>query len=394
VQLLYLADIRFPLERANGIQTFETCYALAARGHAVTLAVRPDSQHPARDPFAFYDRPPHAGLTVVTAAPARERSRRIRYLAFAAGLACRRSRWDLVFTRDLGLAALLLRLPRWLRPPLVYESHGYAPEVSRALPRMLASARPASPRKLARLARRERRVWHRAEGYVTITDALAQELAQRFGPRRARLTIPDGVRSPGSASVDALEHGDRPHVVYAGHLYPWKGVDVLIEAVARLPGVACTIVGGLAGEPDLLRLEHRAAALGIRDRVRFTGMVRPTEVAAHLEAADVLVLPNTPSGVSERYTSPLKLFEYLAAGRPIVASDLPALREVVRHGVDAWLVTPGDPAALAAGVAHVLAERDLAARLADAGRARAASFTWDARAARLDELFREVAKDR
>ena len=54
MRILYLADIRFPLERANGIQTMETCHALAARGHNVSLAVRPDSHQPARDPFAFY----------------------------------------------------------------------------------------------------------------------------------------------------------------------------------------------------------------------------------------------------------------------------------------------------------------------------------------------------
>jgi glycosyltransferase involved in cell wall biosynthesis len=392
VRILYLADIRFPLERANGIQTFETCYALALRGHSVTLAVRPDSQRPARDPFDFYDRPAHGGLRVLTAPASRERTRRVRYLGFAARLACHRRRWSLVFTRDLGLAAALLRLPRFVRPPLVYESHGYAPEVSRALPRMLATARPPSPRKLARLARRERLVWRHADGYVTITEQLAQELTKRFGSRETRRTVPDGVRSTGAGTSEAPARGDQPHVVYAGHLYPWKGVDVLIDAIARLPGVSCTIVGGHPGETDLLRLQHRAAALGVRDRIHFTGMVRPSDVPAHLASAHVLVLPNTPSGVSERYTSPLKLFEYLAAARPIVASDLPALREIVRHGVEAWLVEPGDATALASGIGRVLADSDLAARLAHAGRERAASFTWEARAERLEELFHDVAR--
>ena len=57
MRILYLADIRFPLERANGIQTMETCHALASRGHTVTLVVRPDTQSPARDPFAYYELP-------------------------------------------------------------------------------------------------------------------------------------------------------------------------------------------------------------------------------------------------------------------------------------------------------------------------------------------------
>ena len=93
-----------------------------------------------------------------------------------------------------------------------------------------------------------------------------------------------------------------------------------------------------------------------------TGQVPPDEVAAHLASADVLALPNTATSISERYTSPLKLFEYMAAGRPIVVSDLPAIREIVRHGESAWLVAPGDAAALAAGIGRVTrASRDRAA---------------------------------
>ena len=67
-------------------------------------------------------------------------------------------------------------------------------------------------------------------------------------------------------------------------------------------------------------------------RVTFTGLMPPAEVAARLREADVLVLPNPASAISSEFTSPLKLFEYMASGRPIVASDLPSLREVLRDG--------------------------------------------------------------
>ena len=80
-----------------------------------------------------------------------------------------------------------------------------------------------------------------------------------------------------------------------------------------------------------MRLDGLARDIGVADRVTFTGWLPPASVAAELARAHVLILPNTPSHASERYTSPLKLFEYLAAGRPIVASDLAALREVLRH---------------------------------------------------------------
>ena len=64
MRILYLADIRFPLERANGIQSMATCHALAVRGHGVTMAVRPDTETPARDPFLFYGLPRIEGLTI------------------------------------------------------------------------------------------------------------------------------------------------------------------------------------------------------------------------------------------------------------------------------------------------------------------------------------------
>jgi glycosyltransferase involved in cell wall biosynthesis len=343
VHLLYFADIRFPLERANGIQTMETCHGLAVRGHAVTLIVRPDTREPARDPYRFYGLPRLDRLRIELApVTGPEMARRIGYLAFAAGRAMGRGRADVLFTRDLGVASMLLGIPRALRPPVVYESHGYAPEVSAALPDLIPGAKRPSARKLRRLASREEKVWREAEGYVTITRGLADDLARRFGARERVAVVPDGARlregsdrgqtgvRPGS---DSGQTGVKPGsdrgltptgvVGYAGHLYAWKGVDVLLRAIARAPGASGLIVGGHGAEPDLARLKALAQELGIASPVTFTGLVDPERVPAFLMAADVLALPNPASAISTNFTSPLKLFEYMAAGRPIVASDLP-----------------------------------------------------------------------
>ena len=179
-------------------------------------------------------------------------------------------------------------------------------------------------------------------------------------------------------------------VVYAGHLYAWKGVDVLLDALGQLAGVRGVIVGGYEKEPDLARLRERAARLGISDRVTFTGLVPPSAVAAYLRAARVLVLPNPASAISTRFTSPLKLFEYMAAGRPIVASDLPSIREVLRHEENALLVEPGNPTALAAGVRRLLEDPALADRLAQAATTGVQDYSWDRRAERLEALLQQV----
>jgi glycosyltransferase involved in cell wall biosynthesis len=389
MRVLYFADVRFPLERANGIQTMETCFALTERGHAVHLVVKADTHSPPRDPFEFYGLPKTSSLIIERAnAPAGAGVlARVGYLSFAFGRTFGKSRADIVMTRDLGVASALLRLPLNARPRLVYESHGYAPDVTAALPALIATARGPSPAKLARLGRREGLVWKRADGYVTITRALANELAKRLGERPRLAVVPDGVRQP--ASPPTAIPAD-PVVAYAGHLYAWKGVDVLVNALALVPDARGLIVGGHAAEPDIARLKELARQLGIGDRVTFTGMVEPARVAEHLAAARVLVLPNPESAISTLFTSPLKLFEYMAAGRAIAASDLPSIREILTDGENALLVKPGDPNALAAAIRTLINDDDLAQRLARAARTDVTRYTWTRRAERLEKLFDEV----
>jgi glycosyltransferase involved in cell wall biosynthesis len=392
MRILYFADIRFPLERANGIQTMETCHALACREHDVTLVVRPDSRDPPRDPFEFYGIRPTAQLSIERAPGPRHPilASRVAYLSYALARASGPSHADVILTRDLGVASVLCRLPRAMRPPLVYESHGYAPDVASALPDLVATAQAPTTSKIERLTRREARVWRTAEGYVTITRGLASELAARFGSRPRLAVVADGTRVGGPAPCSIKQPGEPLTVGYAGHLYAWKGVDVLLAALAQVPEVRGFIVGGHDREPDLGRLRQLADRLGLGSRVTFAGLVPPPRVPELLATADILVLPNPASAISTRFTSPLKLFEYMAAGRAIVASDLPAIREVIDQEVHALLVPAGDAIALASAIRRLLADTRLRDSLARAARARVADYTWDRRAQRLEVLLAEV----
>ena len=308
---------------------------------------RADTAVPPRDPFAFYDWPPLTRLRIeAITGVTHPQARRAHFLVGALRRVLAASA-DVVLTRDLGLAAFLLQVPARRRVPLVYESHGIAVIVSAELPVLLGQPGLApSHRKLRRLERREQRVWRRADAYVTITRALGDELASRYGARRHLFVAPDGVRLPANASdpsAPALQAGQPrgPVAGYAGHLYPWKGVDAFVNALAQAPGIRGLIVGGHPGEPDQARVAGLVRDLGLSDRVDITGLVAPSDVRTRLRAATMLILPNTASAMSERYTSPLKLFEYLALGRPIIASDLPSIREVLTHGETALLVPAG-----------------------------------------------------
>ena len=394
MNILSFADTRFPIERANGVQTMATCRALAARGHRVTLLVRADSASPPRDPFEFYGAAPLPTFTIEAVGPASARRMQMLWTGLRRALT---SRADILYTRDLGLAALLTRVPRPGRPRLVYESHGIAPVMAAAMPALLGSpAAEPTPRKLARLDRRESVVWRQADAYVTITQALADDLAMQYGTRARVFVVPDGA-NPVTDGLPSrsVERSDRlatagVRAAYAGHLYPWKGVDVFLRALAAAPEVDGLIVGGHPGEADLARVANLAQSLQLGDRLTITGLLPPHKVAAALAGAQVFVLPNTATAVSERWTSPLKLFEYMARGGAIIASDLPSVREVLTHDKTAWLVPAGDVRALADALSRLATDQSLRERLGNAALALSDNFTWERRAERLEGAFTEA----
>ncbi|MFT7169093.1 MAG: glycosyltransferase involved in cell wall biosynthesis [Paracoccaceae bacterium] len=176
---------------------------------------------------------------------------------------------------------------------------------------------------------------------------------------------------------------ERQVVLYAGGLLRWKGVDVLIDAAVehadQLKGALVLIVGGM--DADVAALRKKAAGA---TNVRIDGYREAHLIPAYLAAADVGVVPNrrTPR-ISSHYTSPLKVFESMAAGLPLVASDLPSLRDAVRLEGGAVFVDPENPAALAAGIGGLLADPARRASMADRARLAMESNTWEARAHRI-----------
>jgi len=172
-----------------------------------------------------------------------------------------------------------------------------------------------------------------------------------------------------------------PLVVYTGHLYGWKGVNTLLEAATRMPEVRFYLVGGTPKDVD----EHRNQYASY-DNITFVGHVPHEVVPLWQAAADVLVLPNTAKEeIAARYTSPMKLFEYMASGRPMVASRLPAITEVVDETM-VYLFTADDASDLTRAINNVLVNPDAAYLRANAARAHAQAFSWTERAARLSRV--------
>jgi glycosyltransferase involved in cell wall biosynthesis len=175
--------------------------------------------------------------------------------------------------------------------------------------------------------------------------------------------------------------GDRPLVVYTGKIARgYKEVDYILDAAAAVPEAFFVLVGGR--EDHVVTLRQRVRLSGL-ENVSFTGFVAPTDVHRYQRAADVLLLYYA-SGVSlNRYRSPGKLFEYMASGVPIVAVDLPVLREVLGDPPAAELAPADNPRELAAAISRVLVNRPAALAVAAKAERRVRRFTWDERARRV-----------
>ena len=285
MKLVYLADIRFPMERANGIQTIETCHALARRGVEVELVVRRTDARTDAECLAYFGLEPHPKLRL-----RRVRARaRLGFLLRAAGLMLASEASDVLYTRDLILADLATKLAD---AALVYEAHTVAAVFAEERGRMYEDGSPPTPRKLARLDAREKRVFQNATSIVTITAALLEALETRHGAIPNALIAPDGCHVNEMILRPAPSGGK---VMYVGQLYPWKGVDVLVRAMQDVPRGELTVVGGLPPEPDLERVKRLAAELGLEERVHFRGFVPPPELDAEKRQASVFVIPNLDS---------------------------------------------------------------------------------------------------
>lgn len=226
----------------------------------------------------------------------------------------------------------------------------------------------------------------------------------RLGPlfRRRRgdvVEIPNGVDAaafrPGlDGGAVRRRHGvpeDAPLALFVGVLdraHHFKGAGPLLRAFAALAHPAAVLM--LVGDGDLrAAFEAEAAALGVGGRVRFVGRVANGELPPYYAAADVAVLPTAPP---ESFG--MVLIEAMACGRPVIASNLPGVRTVVRDGVDGLLVAPGDQADLAAKLEALLGDRAAGRAMGARGRARVeATYAWDAIVPRLEAVYEEVVRD-
>ncbi|MCA8936037.1 MAG: glycosyltransferase [Planctomycetes bacterium] len=298
------------------------------------------------------------------------------FRAFRKGVA--KSGADVLWLRSDKLAAHAAH--RKLKIPLVYEAH--------LIGELWARDRNAGERKAARLHDLERDLYQHASAVGAITQGLLDDIRARFNYAGPADVIPSAVDT--SMFKPVWNGGDAETVVWVGTFQFWKGLDVLLAAIAMSPSLRLKIVGGGKPEDDQ-RLRDEIAKLSISDRVELTGRVSQKDISLHVKGCACAVHPLPPEhSISARFTSPLKIFEYMAMGLPIVAADVPSVQEVLHDGENARLFEPGSVEGLSKALQEVAGNRELATKLSSQAGSDSRNYSYQRRAERLVKLFELV----
>lgn len=395
--LLYVAyPMRLDLGAANAIQTYSTVRELQRLMPGVRLVV----PRWLREPSAFEElgalhlpRPaanklskflPWAGWSYI------ERTA-YAFMLLALLLVWRLTgrRYPTLYVRDAVCAAWLSVLRPLHGSRVIYEVHD------------LEASHPSKASRWPRAFWRRFLPWldraalTRSDGLVSLTQAF-RGWAVRKGLRQPEhvTVIPDAydpeVYFPSDLQSARTELGlpqGVPIVGYTGLTFAYRGLDLLVQAFAQVrqrhPGALLVLVGGRAHE--IAELNELARRCGIpEEKVLFPGQVSQPVSARYLNASDVLVIPDT---VTTMTASPLKLFEYMAVGKPIACKDMPALREILLDE-SAVFFEAGSVATLAAALNSVLDDPEAARRLGATALQRSAQYTYRGRAEKIAMVVR------
>lgn len=369
MKIVYISSSTIPSRAANSIHVMKMCQAFAKNGHEVILLApgRKDGiEGFVGNLYAYYG--VEQCFEIVNLPWLNIKGRGYIYGALAA-LHARRMRPDLVFGRNivgcfftahLGLAT-------------TFESHVPIEESGRVNAWMFSRLLRSKP----------------FRHLILITDALKQHYLKRYALMENRVFVaPDGADliAEDTKPADLNSSPGRMQVGYVGHLFAGRGVEVIVALASRCPWADFHLVGGVSTDIDYWQKEVQFAR-----NIIFHGFVAPAQAEKMRIAFDILLSPYQNSvavmggkGDTSRWMSPLKVFEYMAAKKPIICSDLPVLREVLQHERNALLCKPDDVDEWILAMGRLRDDKALSERLAQqAYKDFANSYTWRARAEKL-----------
>lgn len=232
----------------------------------------------------------------------------------------------------------------------------------------------------------ERTVWRAADVVLPVTKVLARDVAAA-GARRIEV-LPNGIDRKHFSTALSGDHirktlrlEGKTIIGFTGFLRAWHGLPAIVEVMRELTAQGYDLHFLVVGDGQgRAALEHAARDAGIEKRITITGVVDRHEIPAYVASFDIAVQPK-----ATEYASPLKLFEYMALGRAIIAPDQPNLREVLTHNTNALLFAPDDPLSLANVLSALIVEPRLRTKLGAAAARTVVDLelTWDGNARKI-----------
>jgi glycosyltransferase involved in cell wall biosynthesis len=402
MKIIYAFGTKFPGQKAHTIQIMQTCYALARLNCQVWLIVGKGKSND-KDILTFYGLEAHENFHICQLPilmPEKDDLIRFSWRGVFHFFCLLKILWlsyrvkpDFIILREIRLGQYLVKYKHIHKLPIIYEAHEilYLKQLdSDEAPDLSLKHSANGTRKM------EEFVYNNAAGIIVITRNLKQLLQAEMGIKTPIEVIPDGTNLNDSLNAirekQLIDNTNHKLIMYLGHLYHWKGVDVLIKAMKYIKGALLIIVGGVPGSKDLLRLKNLAEQERTSPKVIFNEFVPPHQAKGILAQADILALPASPDIRSKIFTSPLKLFEYMAASKPIVACAVPSVMEILEDGKNSVLVTPEDPKAIAQGIERVIEDPALARRIARQAYLDVQKYSWEKRAEKILHMARKCIK--
>jgi glycosyltransferase involved in cell wall biosynthesis len=393
IRLIYITDIRFPMERANAIQTINTCHSLARRGIEVHLLVRKIDDKSDKECLNYYGLDSIKTLHLNRLKVPKNSAKLMRFTFFFKSffrivlLSLTRKKL-IYYTRDLKFAYVYSFIGKIFRAKTIFEAHTVSHRHTAEIHTLYnGSQKLASHEDLRHKMIMEGKIYRKINGVIAITEHLKRQIQDDFNPKCKIKVVRDAADPLEKPNADEKLNG----IFYIGQLYPWKGVDILLKSMCLVnSGEILNIVGGLEYENDLENLKRLAMLLKIENKVNFIGNIPHKQVAEYIKKAKICVIPLPFSQIAAYYTSPMKMFEYLAAGKAIVASNLPSLTEVLKDGYNALLCKPDDPVTLADAINNLLRNGKLRIKLSENAWKDSHKYSWDNRAALIHKFTSEI----
>jgi len=238
-----------------------------------------------------------------------------------------------------------------------------------------------------------RKVFQKAKAIITITQNLKNFLVKQGISINKILIAPDGVDLEEFDIKESQEECrqklnlplNKKIILYTGHLYKWKGAQILAEASKFLgEDILVIFVGGTKKDEKKFKIKNQSL-----NNILIFGHQPYSTIPYYLKAVDVLILPNSAQEkISQYWTSPMKMFEYMTAHRPIIASDLPSIREILNKN-NAILVQPDNPSELSQGVVKALKNPDLSINISKQAYKDVQSYSWSKRAKKIIDFLNQ-----